>query len=763
MTKVFKNSKQVLSFVIAFAIIAVSLFTGVVINADAATAKVLYYSGTPASSIANVGGGDGSSADKAIIIASAEELAYLVKAGAGGSTAGKYYKIADGIGSIVLQPEAYADEIKALSSADEVKTYFEDESKRSSLKWWVNAAYNTSTPFGGNFDGNGVEIYGLFCDWTQYTDWHLQQYSGLFTVVDAGAVIKNVSIKNSYMAGGDNMGAITSYSSADSQGYKTKGSVKFDGCIVTNCYIESSGASMQRAGVLAGNISDYVIINNCFVYGNIAKNTNAANNCDLPLYGNSGAASTTEANYGVYENVIKDSDGTYWFTCMITNSIVLGATPYPLNNFGYRTCKPYAYENVYTDQPAGTVQFPQNEKYKVTYAETDIKQITATTGEEIKAEIGNGLDWENTWVVTNGYPELRAFHNLTAVTPDANGHGYKCADCDINAVVAHAWGEDFKCVECGYACKHDGGNLETTNTSGDCVTAPGQYVSCKECGYSAQFTTGTAPGHMFEHKEGVPADCLTPGVYDYWHCTVCDGNYLGDKEELLMAPIADGKKDPAVDFVSPLGGHSQKTDADGVIVIVDGANGHYYECSVCDGKLNHKSEEIAKDEVIKHDFSASVCKQCGWKCEEHDYELTGNVLVVGDCNTDHEDELKCKICGKQESEVTKASHKIVAVEEVKATDKIEGTKAHYQCTECKSIYADAEGKTSVTKASLVVPKKLPAGYENTYGGTGDTIAPENADTSTTSPATSDNVITVIATAVVLMGAAYVVVRKIVKA
>ena len=36
MTKLFKNSKSILSFVLAFAVLAVSLFTGVVIHSDAA-------------------------------------------------------------------------------------------------------------------------------------------------------------------------------------------------------------------------------------------------------------------------------------------------------------------------------------------------------------------------------------------------------------------------------------------------------------------------------------------------------------------------------------------------------------------------------------------------------------------------------------------------------------------------------------------------------------------------------------------------------
>lgn len=46
MTKLFKNSKNALAFVLAFAVIVVSLFTGVAINANAETStakKTLYW------------------------------------------------------------------------------------------------------------------------------------------------------------------------------------------------------------------------------------------------------------------------------------------------------------------------------------------------------------------------------------------------------------------------------------------------------------------------------------------------------------------------------------------------------------------------------------------------------------------------------------------------------------------------------------------------------------------------------------------------
>ncbi|MBQ8740746.1 MAG: hypothetical protein IJY79_04260 [Clostridia bacterium] len=783
MTKLFKNSKQVLSFVIAFAIIAVSLFVGVGINADAATANVLYYSGTPASSIANVGGGDGSSADKAIIIASAEELAYLAN-GAGGSTLGKYYKIADAVDAIVLQPESVAAAIMALDSADAVKTYFEANSK--SVKNWVEgSSAPTTVNFDGTLDGNGVIIYGMYSK--------NKSYNGLLPGAH-GCTIKNLGMKNNYIYG--DKAALISGQSNEQGTLLIENSLFANNVILCNRKDDGIGCGGLLTGSNAG-ANTYsgvaLTIGNSLVYDNIVTHTQYS----IDYKGDKYHDKEYDINYGLGN--VSDVTG---FT--ISNSVILDTAPYSIS-YASNAFHKSTYTNVYTNILDMTLE---NIDWKNTGA-TELKNITISTvkedgsvdmtyrryengvvnsntegynrtfaagalikvdDESVKGSAGqtlmSGLDWENTWFATEDGPQLRVFHDLKAVTPSAKGHGYECADCDIDAVVAHIWDENT-CTECGYTCNH---TSQTVNDTDDatCVSKQIVYSTCNECGKELVEQVGAEPvGHNVTYVEADPADCRNTGIYGYWHCSVCDGNFVAEtEEEAKWAAMDSSYANPETDLImpaDPIGGHSQKTNADGVIIIVDGANGHYYECSVCDGKLNHKSEEIAEDEVVKHDFSASVCKECGWACTEHDYQLTGNILVVGDCYTDHEDEMKCTICGKQESKVTKAAHSIVAVAEVKATDKLEGTKAHYQCENCKSIYADAEGKTSITKASLVIPKQLPAGYENTYEGTGGTTVPENADTSTKSPSTSDSVMTVAAAAAVLMGAAFVIVRKVVKA
>ena len=95
-------------------------------SAPASEGNVIYWDGTEDATVAD-NGEAGTEADP-IIIDSAEELAYIANAtDAKDSTAGKYYKIADGISAIVLQNEAYVDAIKSLADSTAVKEYFETE------------------------------------------------------------------------------------------------------------------------------------------------------------------------------------------------------------------------------------------------------------------------------------------------------------------------------------------------------------------------------------------------------------------------------------------------------------------------------------------------------------------------------------------------------------------------------------------------------------------------------------------------------------
>lgn len=214
------------------------------------------YSGTPATSIANVGGGDGSSAENAIIISSADELAYLAN-GADGLTAGKYYAIDPSIDAMVLQPSDYAEDIMALDTTDKVKSYF--ETNASKMKKWAtsaaaktyestqesDASYGKVYHFGGLLNGNGVAIYGLYANGASSTG--LFPYSWNITV-------ENIAIKNSYTYG-DKAGLISSMSYYGSKDNIATLSVK--NCEFTNNVLlwNRNNDSANAGGLLTGSNS----------------------------------------------------------------------------------------------------------------------------------------------------------------------------------------------------------------------------------------------------------------------------------------------------------------------------------------------------------------------------------------------------------------------------------------------------------------------------------------------------------------------------
>ena len=145
--------------------------------------KTIYWDGTTATSISEGSG----TKDDPYIINTAAELAYIVSINRDkfDVTDGKYFKVADNIKNIVLQPEAKAADIMALNDSAAVKSYFESG---SGFKSWKTAGWEGTT-FCGNIDFNGATIYGAYIK-------NSTNNAALICNVDAGAVIKNLTLKN---------------------------------------------------------------------------------------------------------------------------------------------------------------------------------------------------------------------------------------------------------------------------------------------------------------------------------------------------------------------------------------------------------------------------------------------------------------------------------------------------------------------------------------------------------------------------------------
>ena len=741
MTKLFKNSKQILAVVMAFAILAVSLFAGGIVAGAEGTAAslcngsaVMFWDGTNDSKLAD--NGETGTAEDPIIVDNAAELNYMANYLKGADVSGKYYKMADGIKYMFLQPQSVAVtdsdangvyDILELADGNATRTYFEETI--TPLNW---SSRDVETWFANNFDGNGVTFVGMYSK---------SRSAGLFPTADGGASFKNFAVVNSYIHGAlvynssngkwegqCRTGAIVGGTCGIGYGAKVAGELNFDSVMVVNNFIRGE-LSTTAAGILWGacNAEEVGHISNAVVYGNV---------------GYYGARETAESTWVPIALFNGNADGSTANT--VTDSVILGTTPYPVTYTGKNTAGKECFSNVITDANVS----PWDDK-----ANYDDENMISVEG-------------RTPYSIINEYKSMfSAFHGeLVSVNNDST-HSFECEDCGFiyyGGVAGHNWNEDYVCADCGYECKHTDVSFNE-NFAGDCVTEPGTLTVCNNCGWTEHIKSGPAPGHTLEWVDEIIADCDSTGREGYWHCTVCDGNFVGEAADVVKASMDTSIANPDETLLIPLAPHAafDRTGEDETVtIIVAGNDGHYWECYTCEGKLLAvESDTIASEgKVKKHKYDEGVCVDCGWECPEHTYEATGRVLVAGSCTVDREEELKCTNCGDIQSNVITASHNIVKVEEIKATDKLEGTKAHYECTECKELYTDAEGKNKATMASLVIPKELPDEYKNVVVG-GNSVGNLNTDTSSKSPSTSDSFASVVALAA-LAGAAIVFARKV---
>ena len=359
--------------------------------------KTIYWDGSTATGISEGSG----TKDDPYIINTVAELAWVVSRPLANfaDTDGKYFKVSDDIGSIVLQKEAHAA-IMDLNSAAETKAYFESA---SDLLTWKIGTWEGTT-FCGNIDFNGATIYGLYQN--------SETNAALFCNVDAGAVIKNLTLKNSYLTRSTDtnyqVGAIAAVANGSSYGKATNGVICFDGITVTNNYIynpygvETNTGSNDRSGIIMGaSPSDAVYIDNCLVYGNDAS-WGAERNI-MPLIASAGNSvpSTAVAPEGLDAVIDHTDDGKHLYFSMIRNCVALGCDPYDVTqNSGSRYNDARSYKNVYTDQQAGAVTFP-NEVLKFTTAQIKHVEATDLYGSGAKTQM-SGLDWYDAMTNPNG-------------------------------------------------------------------------------------------------------------------------------------------------------------------------------------------------------------------------------------------------------------------------------------------------------------------------------------------------------------------------
>lgn len=255
------------------------------------TLNILTWDGTYSSNT-SFSGGEGTE-DDPYIISTPSELAFLSR-GAHGTTADKYYKIADGIDAFNMN--AY-EGITLMSTTDDIENASEASNRLTT--GYNGSAESARAQFMGNFDGSNIIVYNLYSSGA---------YAGLFPTISTSSTlgIKNLIIKSSKFVStstqtqsfngvGAIVGAHTNWGSAEDV---TSSSYPFpiENCVVMDCVLSGKGP----IAYVCGNTRYAPIkINNCL----LADCSMDAQSVNTTVCGGACAASQT----GQYDNAIKNT------------------------------------------------------------------------------------------------------------------------------------------------------------------------------------------------------------------------------------------------------------------------------------------------------------------------------------------------------------------------------------------------------------------------------------------------------------------------
>ena len=354
MKKILSNGKVIVSFISVFAILAVSLlsmFTGVSFMAaaegDTDTGVVTYpiggkyeadykevktpgieyvavdpakktktdlFTGFETDFCVNPNTEGNGTAGNPYIIKTANQFAAVVTCQLKDAsdnwidTDGLYFKIADDIKGFNLKnTNCDVDFSKDTLTAKDVENALKNLEVPSDLKW----ENKSGKPFKGRFDGNGAQVYGLKGD---------AGYTAIFPKIGGNITVKNLTIKNCYFIG-NNVSALfgANMNPGKSSTFNTRHNLY--NCQVYNNVIVCTFATdeaIQKAGVLIGQsewpTESNLVLNDCLVYGNVAKHAeNDDNNPD-----------NRNITYGMVGNLHRN------LSFMVYNSILMDSAPHAL-------------------------------------------------------------------------------------------------------------------------------------------------------------------------------------------------------------------------------------------------------------------------------------------------------------------------------------------------------------------------------------------------------------------------------------------------
>ena len=358
-----------------------------------------------ATQIANQNGGDGSSKERAIEIATAKELAYFAQ------QVNSNQSIQLGNLS-VIKPEGerrgFKDYYFALSSDINLSDHY-----------WTPIGSGPN-PFRGHFDGCKHEVRGLVVSVEQDAG---KAYAGLFGYLNDGATIRNLGIRlgeggvKATLTGDYEPNFESIAYAGGLAGYLNKGSI-------SNCYVEgdacvmATGPKNAYAGGLVGLVLNETTITHCYTTVNVGTGGLQKDSCNaggiVGRFSSNGEISYTYATGTVDAENASYAGGICGYSSgRITNSLALntkinGSNAGRIAGNGYDFAFNYASPWV---QLSGKT-FPDNQVANQNGANTSLDSFETDLKKE---DSSNG--WASNWTFDSG--KLPKLNGMGGNPPDA--------------------------------------------------------------------------------------------------------------------------------------------------------------------------------------------------------------------------------------------------------------------------------------------------------------------------------------------------------
>ena len=276
---------------------------------------------------------------------------------------------------------------------------------------------------------------------------------------------------------------------------------------------------------------------------------------------------------------------------------------------------------------------------------------------------------------TPGDPVIENDHASTCTTAGSYEEVIYCTECHEEL------SRETKCHE---LAAHTPGEAVQENIVHATCNSTGSFddvVYCTVC--HAELSRTPRVIQKLNHTPGDPviendhaSTCTVRGSYDeVVYCTACQTELSRETKYHDLAPHTPGNAVIENDHVSTC--------------TVKGAYDEVTYCTACQTEL---SRETKYHDLAPHTPGTAV----------HENE------VVTHDKTTYDEVIYCTVCQAEISrtpvELPIITHTLTYVPEVPATEQAAGTKAHYTCSGCTKLFADAAGTQEVTAASLIIPK-----------------------------------------------------------